>query len=104
MNETYEYDAALFGTSVTEPDPSSYANFLTSSSPSPQWAPRQPRPHVGGDRDQQGVDEVVERHAGDERAVSASLATKVQGHGSRLLPDSAKAALHRRMAEPGSGT
>jgi short-subunit dehydrogenase len=41
--------------------------------------------------------------AGDERAVSASLATKLQGRGSRLLPDSAKAALHRRMAEPGSG-
>jgi short-subunit dehydrogenase len=41
--------------------------------------------------------------AGDERAVSASLATKLQGHGSRLLPDRAKAALHRRMAEPGSG-
>jgi peptide/nickel transport system substrate-binding protein len=44
LNETYEYDAALFGTSVTEPDPSSYANFLTSSSPSHQWAPRQARP------------------------------------------------------------
>jgi short-subunit dehydrogenase len=42
--------------------------------------------------------------AGDERVVSASLATKLQGHGSRLLPDAAKAALHRRMAEPGSGS
>src|SRR6478672_8006759 len=31
--------------------------------------------------------------AGRERAVSASLSTKLQGHGSRLLPDSAKAAL-----------
>jgi uncharacterized protein len=41
--------------------------------------------------------------AGDERAVSAALTTKLQGRGSRLLPDSAKAALHRRMAEPGSG-
>jgi uncharacterized protein len=42
--------------------------------------------------------------AGDERAVSASLATKLQGRGSRLLPDGAKAAMHRRMAEPGSGS
>jgi short-subunit dehydrogenase len=42
--------------------------------------------------------------AGDERVVSASLTTKLQGHGSRLLPDAAKAALHRRMAEPGSGS
>jgi uncharacterized protein len=41
--------------------------------------------------------------AGDERVVSASLTTKLQGRGSRLLPDSAKAALHRKMAEPGSG-
>jgi hypothetical protein len=28
--------------------------------------------------------------------------TKLQGRGSRFLPDSAKAELHRRMAEPGS--
>jgi uncharacterized protein len=41
--------------------------------------------------------------AGEERVVAASLATKLQGRGSRLLPDSAKAAMHRRMAEPGSG-
>ncbi len=41
--------------------------------------------------------------AGDERVVSASLKTKPQGRGSRLLPDSAKAAMHRKLAEPGSG-
>jgi short-subunit dehydrogenase len=41
--------------------------------------------------------------AGKERAVAASLSTKLQGRGSRLLPDSAKAAMHRKMAEPGSG-
>jgi uncharacterized protein len=40
--------------------------------------------------------------AGDERVVSASLSTKLQGRGSRFLPDSAKAEMHRRMAEPGS--
>ncbi|HUR84750.1 MAG TPA: SDR family NAD(P)-dependent oxidoreductase [Solirubrobacteraceae bacterium] len=39
---------------------------------------------------------------GDERAVSASMSTKLQGRASRVLPDSAKAAMHRRMAEPGS--
>jgi short-subunit dehydrogenase len=42
--------------------------------------------------------------AGEERAVATSLSTKLQGRGSRFLPDSAKAALHRRMAEPGSGS
>jgi short-subunit dehydrogenase len=42
--------------------------------------------------------------AGKERVVSHSVKTKAQGRGSRFLPDSAKAALHRKMAEPGSGT
>jgi uncharacterized protein len=40
---------------------------------------------------------------GDERVVSASLSTKLQGRASRLMPDGVKAAMHRRMAEPGSG-
>ncbi len=39
---------------------------------------------------------------GKERAVAASISTKLQGRGSRLLPDSAKAEAHRKMAEPGS--
>src|SRR3954468_3196882 len=41
--------------------------------------------------------------AGKERVVSASLSTKLQGRGSRVMPDRLKAAMHRRMAEPGSG-
>src|SRR3954452_4573257 len=41
--------------------------------------------------------------SGDERVVSHSLSTKLQGRGSRLMPDKAKAAMHRQMAEPGSG-
>lgn len=40
--------------------------------------------------------------SGDERIVSGSLKSKLQGKGSRLLPDSAKAEMHRKMAEPGS--
>ncbi|MEJ7798024.1 MAG: SDR family NAD(P)-dependent oxidoreductase [Solirubrobacteraceae bacterium] len=40
--------------------------------------------------------------AGKERVESASLSTKAQGRGSRLLPDSAKAKMHGAMAEPGS--
>jgi uncharacterized protein len=40
---------------------------------------------------------------GDERVVSASMSTKAQGRFSRLMPDSVKAGMHRRMAEPGSG-
>ena len=41
--------------------------------------------------------------AGKERVVASSLSTKLQGRGSRLMPDRAKAAMHRKMAEPGSG-
>jgi uncharacterized protein len=41
--------------------------------------------------------------AGNERVVASSLSTKAQGRASRFMPDSAKAAMHRRMAEPGSG-
>jgi len=41
--------------------------------------------------------------AGDERVVSASMSTKLQGRASRLMPDSVKSAMHRKMAEPGSG-
>jgi uncharacterized protein len=41
--------------------------------------------------------------AGEERVVAAGLKTKLQGRGSRLLPDSAKAAAHAKMSEPGSG-
>jgi len=40
--------------------------------------------------------------AGEERAVSASLSTKLQGRASRFMPDKATAEMHRRMAEPGS--
>ncbi|CAN5604256.1 SDR family NAD(P)-dependent oxidoreductase [soil metagenome] len=40
--------------------------------------------------------------AGRERVVAASFASKLQGRGSRLMPDSLKVQMHRKMAEPGS--
>jgi short-subunit dehydrogenase len=39
---------------------------------------------------------------GEERVVSASLKTKLQGRASRIMPDKAKSAMHAGMAEPGS--
>lgn len=39
---------------------------------------------------------------GDERVVSHSLSTKAQAAVSRAMPDSAKAAAHRKLTEPGS--
>jgi peptide/nickel transport system substrate-binding protein len=44
INQTYDYEAALFGTSATEPDPSSYADMLRSGSPQHFWNPKQARP------------------------------------------------------------
>ncbi|MFE7854546.1 SDR family NAD(P)-dependent oxidoreductase [Streptomyces sp. NPDC057403] len=39
---------------------------------------------------------------GRKKAVTGSLKTKAQGLADRVLPDGAKAALHRRQAEPGT--
>jgi len=41
--------------------------------------------------------------AGDERVVAGSLKNKAQVAAGRFMPDSAKAEMHRKMAEPGSG-
>jgi short-subunit dehydrogenase len=48
---------------------------------------------------QDGFDALM---AGDERAVSASMKTKLQAKSSRLMPDSVKAEMHSKMAKPGS--
>jgi short-subunit dehydrogenase len=40
---------------------------------------------------------------GDGKVVGGSLKTKVQAAASKVMPDKAKAEMHRKMAEPGSG-
>lgn len=42
--QSFDYDAILFGTSVSEPDPSAYTNFLRSNSEEHQWYPKQAKP------------------------------------------------------------
>src|SRR5262249_4827124 len=44
ISESYDYEACLLVISVTEPDPSSYTNFLSSSSPTLPWRPKQSKP------------------------------------------------------------
>jgi peptide/nickel transport system substrate-binding protein len=44
INSSYDYEAVLFGTSATEPDPSSYTDMLSSSSTHHLWHPKQPKP------------------------------------------------------------
>lgn len=42
--QSFDYEIALFGTSATEPDPSSYSNLLKSDSSGHQWNPKQAKP------------------------------------------------------------
>lgn len=44
VNQSFDYEIAIFGTSATEPDASSYANFLKSDSTAHQWNPKQAKP------------------------------------------------------------
>jgi peptide/nickel transport system substrate-binding protein len=44
ISESYDYDACLLVSSVSEPDPSTYTNFLSSSSPTCRWRPKQSTP------------------------------------------------------------
>jgi hypothetical protein len=39
---------------------------------------------------------------GDEQVVAGSLTTKIMGRSGRFVPDGVKAAMHGKMAEPGS--
>jgi len=42
--ESYDYDACLLVTSLTEPDQSSYAGLLRSNNPICRWRPKQSKP------------------------------------------------------------
>ncbi|HKS30297.1 MAG TPA: ABC transporter substrate-binding protein [Pyrinomonadaceae bacterium] len=42
--QSKDYDAILLGTTVTEPDPSSYVNYFVSSSPTRPWEPKKTTP------------------------------------------------------------
>ncbi len=43
-SQSYDYEAVLLGAGVSDPDPSSYTNFLQSASGNHQWYPKQPKP------------------------------------------------------------
>jgi short-subunit dehydrogenase len=49
----------------------------------------------------QGVEALLD---GKEKVVAGSLKTKAQATASKVMPDSAKAAMHSRMAEPGAAS
>jgi uncharacterized protein len=47
----------------------------------------------------QGIEALLK---GKEKVVAGSLSTKAQGAASKVMPDSVKASMHAKMAEPGS--
>jgi peptide/nickel transport system substrate-binding protein len=64
--QSYDYDAVLLGTDVTEPDPSSYTNFLLSKSASHQWYPKQPKAATDWEA---RIDELITAQAHERDAV-----------------------------------
>jgi hypothetical protein len=48
------------------------------------------------------VGEIEALMKGKEKVIAGSVKTKVQRLASKVLPDSATAEMHRKMAEPGS--
>jgi peptide/nickel transport system substrate-binding protein len=43
-SQSYDYEAVLLGAGVSDPDPSSYTNFLQSGGGNHQWYPKEPKP------------------------------------------------------------
>lgn len=63
--QSKDYDAILLGTTVTEPDPSSYVNYLISSSRDRPWQPRKPAPAEGWEK---RLDELLTAQAHEKEA------------------------------------
>jgi peptide/nickel transport system substrate-binding protein len=63
--QSMDYDAILLGTSVTEPDPSSYVNYLISNSPTRPWQPKKAAATEGWEKQ---LDEVLKAQAQEKDA------------------------------------
>ncbi|HVG28410.1 MAG TPA: ABC transporter substrate-binding protein [Pyrinomonadaceae bacterium] len=60
INQSFDYEAVFYGTSATEPDPSSYVDVLRSNSPQHLWSPNEPRPATDWEA---RIDELAARQA-----------------------------------------
>lgn len=60
INQSFDYEAVFYGTSATEPDPSSYADVLRSNSPQHLWSPNEPKPSTDWEA---RLDELAARQA-----------------------------------------
>ena len=60
INATFDYEAVFYGTSATEPDPSSYADVLRSNSPQHLWSPAEQKPATDWEAK---IDELIAQQA-----------------------------------------
>ena len=86
-SKTFDYDAVLFGLTVTDTEPSSYANLLLSSGASHQWHPRQTQPATAWETqiDQQMAAQARETDPAKRRTAFREI-QRVMGEQMPLLP------------------
>ncbi|NOT47124.1 MAG: hypothetical protein HOP17_05165, partial [Acidobacteria bacterium] len=75
-SKTFDYDALLFGLSVSGVDPTSYANFLLSEASVHQWQPKQKTPATEWEAE---IDKLFVEQAGETDAKKrASIFNEIQ--------------------------
>jgi peptide/nickel transport system substrate-binding protein len=86
-NETYEYDALLFGLTVSGIEPTTYANFLLSGADTHQWHPRQKTPATEWEA---RIDKLFAEQAGEgdpqKRAVIFHDIQRIMAEESPVIP------------------
>ncbi len=96
ITQSFDYDAALLGINVSEPDPSSYVNFLRSSSPTHQWYPKQAKPATAWEA---RIDELIAKQASQtNRERRRALFNEVQSIMAEQLPVIPIVARHMAIA------
>jgi peptide/nickel transport system substrate-binding protein len=86
-NETYEYEALLFGLTVSGIEPTTYANFLLSNAATHQWQPKQKTPATEWEAK---IDQLFAQQAGEpdpqKRAQIFNEIQKIMADESPVVP------------------
>ena len=84
FGKSFEYEAVLFGLSVSDLEPSSYSNFLLSKAATHQWHPSQKVPATDWERE---IDRLVGEHSTEtDPAVRKQKFNEIQGIMADELP------------------
>jgi peptide/nickel transport system substrate-binding protein len=82
--KTYDYDAVLLGLSQTDIEPSSYANFLLSSSAFHQWQPKEKQPATDWEK---RVDDLFQQQSVErDQAKRLAVFSEIQSIFSEEMP------------------